>query len=286
MLKKHYYEYLNELAVIPNGVLVSRNFETILEYKIGDSITYYNEKGKSATGKIVEFFDYWPGYEPTTTFLNNDGSVNTRDNFYLVANYQTLKKNWGTTPYEVWITLKDGYTGEDIAPWLEKYDVHISKYVDKYSEMEKVITDPLLQGTNGVLTMGFIVTLILCAVGYLIYWIMAIRSREMIFGVLRACGMHKDEVFHMLINEQIFSGLSAILAGIGIGKLTSHMFVPMLQSAYAAANQVLPMRLITNPADMYRLYAVVAGVMVVCLMVLIVLVFKLNVAKALKLGEE
>ncbi len=286
LLKKHYYEYLNELAVIPNGVLVSRNFETILEYKIGDSITYYNEKGKSATGKIVEFFDYWPGYEPTTTFLNNDGSVNTRDNFYLVANYQTLKKNWGTTPYEVWITLKDGYIGEDIAPWLEKYDVHISKYVDKYSEMEKVITDPLLQGTNGVLTMGFIVTLILCAVGYLIYWIMAIRSREMIFGVLRACGMHKDEVFHMLINEQIFSGLSAILAGIGIGKLTSHMFVPMLQSAYAAANQVLPMRLITNPADMYRLYAVVAGVMVVCLMVLIVLVFKLNVAKALKLGEE
>ena len=90
----------------------------------------------------------------------------------------------------------------------------------------------------------------------------------------------------MLINEQIFSGLFSILAGIGIGKLTSEMFVPMLQSAYAAADQVLPMKLITNQSDMMRLYIVVAAVMVVCLLVLILLVFKLNVAKALKLGEE
>jgi len=35
-----------------------------------------------------------------------------------------------------------------------------------------------------------------------------------------------------------------------------------------------------------RLYIVVAGVMIVCLLVLIVLVLKLNVTKALKLGED
>ena len=137
-----------------------------------------------------------------------------------------------------------------------------------------------------MLTMGFIVTIILCGVGYLIYWIMSIRSREMLFGVLRACGMHKGELFHMLINEQIFSGVLSILAGIGIGHVTSKMFVPMIQTAYAASNQVLPMQLITNQQDMFRLYGVVAGVMALCLLVLIVLVFKLNVTKALKLGEE
>ena len=134
--------------------------------------------------------------------------------------------------------------------------------------------------------MGFLVTIILCAVGYLIYWIMSIRSREMLFGVLRACGMHKGELFQMLINEQIFSGVFSILAGIGIGKVASDMFDPIIQTAYAASNQVLPMRLITNPVDMIRLYGVVVAVMAVCLMVLIWLVFKLNVAKALKLGEE
>ncbi len=284
--EKPYYQYLNDLAVESKGALVSRNFETKLGYKVGDTITFYNERDLDATAKIVGFFDYWPGYEPVITSLNGDGSVSSTDNYYLVTHYQVLRSRWGATPYEVWISLKDGAKGEDIAPWLDENRVHITKFVDKQAQMEKAINDPLLQGTNGILTMGFIVTLILCAVGYLIYWIMAIRSREMIFGVLRASGMHKDEVFHMLMNEQIFCGLTSILAGVGIGKLTSKMFVPMLQSAYAAANQVLPMKLITNQTDMVRLYVVVAGVMVVCLLVLIVIVFKMNVAKALKLGED
>ena len=169
---------------------------------------------------------------------------------------------------------------------MKEKEIHVIKFTDKASEMRKVIQDPLLQGTNGVLTMGFIVTIIFCAVGYLIYWIMSIRSREMIFGVLRACGMHKGELFHMLINEQIFSGVLSIFAGIGIGTLTSRMFVPMLQTAYAASNQVLPMKLIVNQTDMNRLYLVIAGVMAICLLTLLILVFKLNVTKALKLGEE
>lgn len=289
LLEKPYYEYLNKLAVEPNGVLVSRNFESKLGYKKGENITFYGTYGtasKSFTAKIIDFVDYWPGYEPVTTGLNADGSVSSVDNFYLISHYQVLRKNWGVTPYEVWMTLKEGENTEQLASWIEENDVHLAKYVNKEAEMEMVIEDPLLQGTNGILTMSFMVTLVLCAAGYLIYWIMSIRSREMIFGVLRACGMHKGEVFHMLINEQIFSGLTSILAGVGIGKLTSKMFVPMIQSAYAAADQVLPMKLITNQMDMIRLYGVVAGVMIVCLAVLIVLVFKMNVAKALKLGEE
>jgi len=146
--------------------------------------------------------------------------------------------------------------------------------------------DPLLQGTNGVLSMGFIVTILLCAIGYLIYWIMAIRERELMFGVLRACGFHKGELVQMLINEQVFCGLLSVLAGIGIGKLSSKMFVPILQQAYASENQVLPMELITNAMDMYRLYGVILATMLLALGILIMIIFKMNVTKALKLGEE
>lgn len=38
----------------------------------------------------------------------------------------------------------------------------------------------------------------------------------------------------MLFMEQFFSGVCAVFAGIGIGKMTSAMFVPMLQRTYAA----------------------------------------------------
>ena len=90
----------------------------------------------------------------------------------------------------------------------------------------------------------------------------------------------------MLMNEQLFSGVLSIIAGLGIGKLTSDKFVPMLQMAYQAGNQVVPMRLITDSDDMVRLFGVIIAMMAVCMCVLIGLVFKLNVAKALKLGEE
>ncbi|MCM1568214.1 MAG: ABC transporter permease [Roseburia sp.] len=286
LLKKPYYEYLNELAREPEGLLVSRNFQTLHGFKEGDSLQYQNEKGKRATGKIVDFLDYWPGYEPSSVVLTTDGNVETMNNLLVVANIATVQRNFEVTPYEIWFSLKEGASSDGVYQWIEDNGIRVSKFTDKAVQLKKVVEDPLLQGTNGVLTMGFIVTIILCGVGYLIYWIMSIRSREMIFGVLRACGMHKGELFHMLINEQIFSGVLSIFAGIGIGTLTSKMFVPMLQTAYAASNQVLPMKLITNPDDMIRLYGVVGIVMALCLVVLILLVFKLNVTKALKLGEE
>lgn len=286
LLEKHYYEYLNELAVAEGGLLVSKNFQSILGYEIGDSITYSNSRGLSATGKIVDFFDYWPGYSPVEAGLNPDGSAYTADRYLLVTHYDMLSQKWGVQPYEVWISLREGFDSGDVYEWLQTRNVRLRKYVDKAADMKNTVEDPLLQGTNGVLTMGFMVTILLCAVGYLIYWIMSIRSREMIFGVLRACGMHKGELFHMLMNEQIFSGVFSVLAGIGIGRLTSVMFVPMLQQAYAAADQVLPLHLVTEASDMARLYWVIAGVMLTCLAVLILLIFKLNVAKALKLGEE
>lgn len=158
--------------------------------------------------------------------------------------------------------------------------------MDRQKNLQDTLEDPLLQGTNGILTMGFLVMILLCGVGYLIYWVMSIRSREMVFGVLRALGMHKGELFQMLFIEQLFTGVLSIPVGIGVGKAASAMYVPMLQTAYAAANQALPMELYTNPVDMFRLYTALMVVLAVCLAALIGIVFKLNVAKALKLGEE
>lgn len=286
LTEKNYYEYLNLLAENPKGVLVSKNMKDTYGCQIGDTITYNDSFGNSTTGKILEFVEYWPGYQASTLQLKPDGTMENRENLLVIANIAMVQSEFGVYPYEVWAKLQDGADVDAVYDWIDTEQLRVKKFRDKSAVMDSVYNDPLLQGTNGVLTMGFIVTIILCAVGYLIYWIMSIRSREMLFGVLRACGMHKGELFQMLTIEQFFSGVLSILVGIGIGGLTSKMFVPMLQNAYAAANQVLPMQLITNPVDMYRLYGVIAGVMILCLLTLILLVFKMNVSKALKLGEE
>ena len=115
---------------------------------------------------------------------------------------------------------------------------------------------------------------------------MSIKDRELIFGVLRAGGFHKGEIFHMLLVEQLFTGVFAVLAGIGIGLISSYMFVPIIQTSFASATQVLPLRLIIDGLDLARLYGVIALVMLTCLTVLVTILFHMNVTKALKLGEE
>ncbi len=286
LLDKHYYSYLNDLAVVENGFLVSSNFSTKYGMEIGDTITVTSSRNNAVAGKIVGFFDYFPGYIDYEMGLNPDGTVYNNDKFMVVAHFDYLTSKWGTYPYEVWIDLEDNTSIADIYNWINDNDVTVKRYVNKQFNMQSTLEDPLLQGTNGVLTMGFVVTIVLCAVGYLIYWVMSIRERELIFGVLRATGFHKGEIFKMLLNEQIFSGVFSVLAGIGIGKLTSILFVPILQQAYASENQALPMRLITVASDMYRLYGVIASVMVLVLLVLVFILFRMNVTKALKLGEE
>ncbi len=286
LIGQHYYEYLNTLADNAKGALVSDNFRTKMGYKVGDTLYLNNYRKSALSCEIVGFIPYFPRYAPEKTDLNPDGTSFTEDQYLVVTHYDLTRQAFGTLPYEIWVDLKEGTSTTEIYNWMEENNYRVKKYVNRGDDLEETMEDPLLQGTNGVLTMGFVVTMVLCGVGYLIYWIMSIKDRELIFGVLRASGFHKGEILHMLLLEQIFAGVLAVGAGIGIGTLSARMFVPIIQTAFASATQVLPLRLITDSDDLMRLYGFTGGVMLLSLAVLVTLLFRMNVTKALKLGEE
>lgn len=285
LLPYDFYDYLNVLASSANIVLVSENFMTKLDFHLGDTFAIEDREGDSIRLKIGGFFNYWPSYNPYYYGLNSDGSLMQRDNYLIIANLAMLEQEQGKVPYEIW--FKAGTAAEGIYTWLEENpEVKLTKFVDLEEVKEEIRSDTLFQGTNGILTMSFIVVLLLCGVGYLIYFILSIRSRELLFGVLRAMGMKKGEISRMLVLEQIFCGLYSILMGTGIGLAGSQMFVPMIQNAYAASDQVLPLELITNRSDLLQLFAVIGVVVLVCLLVISRIVAHMNISKALKLGED
>ncbi len=285
LLPYDYSDYLNVMSTDSQAVLLSENFMTKMGYKLGDVISYENSDGNGAVGYVYGFFNYWPTYRTETYSLNEDGSVDTSDDYMIVANLTYLQKKWGVTPYEVWMKAEDG--GKGFYSWLDNQPgMKLTKLLNMSEKEEEIVEDTMFQGTNGILSMSFIVILLLCVVGYLIYWIMSIRSRELLFGVLRAMGMKKTEVNWLLIVEQLCSGFYAIVAGGFIGILSSKMFVPMIQQAYAASEQVLPLELITKAGDMIQLFAVIIGVLALCLIVLGRIVSKMNISNALKLGED
>lgn len=215
--------------------------------------------------------------------LRPDGTAYQESVYLIVAHLSTVQATFGVRPYEIWFNMD---STAEFYRFAEENNLKFAKCVDTAVELTQLKRDTLFEGTSGILTMSFIVILILCGVGYLIYWILSIRSRELLFGIFRAMGMSRGEILRMLINEQIFSSLLSIGCGAVIGLAASKMFVPMIQIAYSAANQVLPLELITQGSDMVRLFGVIGIVLVVCLAILARQVFRMKIAQALKLGED
>ena len=139
---------------------------------------------------------------------------------------------------------------------------------------------------NGVLTIGFIIVLLLCATGFLIFWILSIQSRTLQFGIFRAMGMTGREILTMLINEQIFISGISIGGGVLVGQIAGRLFVSLIQIAYSSAERVIPLEVINETSDYMRLGIVIGLMIIVCMAILCALISKIKITQALKLGED
>ncbi len=284
LLPEHINTYLNVLGSNMEAVLLSMNFHTILEYDIGDKIEYANEDGDVISAVVYGFFDYWPSYMQTDYSITDEGTLAENEQYLIVANLSRVQEMWGVTPYQVW--LKTDGSSQFIYDYAEETDLAFTEFSDTAADMVDIRNNTLFQGTNGILTMSFIVVLILCCAGFLIYWILSIRQRELLFGVFRAMGMKKSEIISMLINEQIFSSGLSVVIGAVIGILASRFFVPLVQIFYSTTEQAVPLVVVNKSIDMIRLFGVIGVVILICMVILAVIITRIRISQALKLGED
>ncbi len=283
LLPLDFYDYLNALANTPNGVLLSENMRKEYGFEIGNTLLI-NLKNRKFSLQVVGFVDYWPTYQSKVYSINKDNEIVVEDEYLLVANLSYVQRKADVTPYAIWMNFEDETDG--FYSYVKDNDIKVKSYTDVIVAKEDLRKDTLFQGTNGILSLSFMVILLLCAVGYLIYWILSIRSRELLFGILRAMGMSKNEVFHILLNEQIFCGILSVLTGVGIGAAAAVLYVPIIQNAYAATDQMLPLELVCQTGDLAKLFGTVVAVLIICITVLLRIVSKSNITGALKLGED
>ena len=215
--------------------------------------------------------DWWPGIKP--------GS-------FCVMNYSYVYNNTNLEPYEVWLKLADGDSSAELYKDIEEKRLPIETLTDSAQLLIREKNQPTLQGMNGGLTLGFIITMIMAIVGFLIYWILSIKGRTLQFGILRAMGMTMREIIVMLGYEQILvSGVSIAMAFI-IGGITSDIFVPVFQSMYAVSDQIPPFIVSASAGDYIKIYVLIAIMLGGGFAILGGIIRKININKALKLGED
>ena len=98
--------------------------------------------------------------------------------------------------------------------------------------------------------------------------------------------MTKAKVMLILVCEQLMISVVAVLVGMVIGSITSELFVPLLEMMYSATENVPPFMVVAERADYLKIYSVVALMLGAGIAILGVLISRIKMAQAIKLGED
>ncbi|MGN0688415.1 MAG: ABC transporter permease [Oscillospiraceae bacterium] len=285
LLPVHWWNYCSALAECKTGVLASRSWEE-KGVQPGDTITVKWGKNESIKLTVLAFVDYWPGINPEETTIINERTQETAVKDFLVCNYNYIRKLTEFQPYQIWIKLADDATSEQLYADIEAKNIKLQRIIDSSQLLIEEKTDPELQGMNGALTLGFVVIMLMTVIGFLIYWIISIRSRTLQFGVLRAMGVTFKEIIATLGYEQLLVSVASIAAGFVLGGVASDIFIPLFRTMYDANNQIPPFIVRGEGGDYIKMYILIAIMLLGGFAILGGIIRRININKALKLGED
>ncbi|TVY00614.1 ABC transporter permease [Cohnella terricola] len=272
MYKVNPYKYLEWLGQVPEGALISSNVAKKFDLKRGDTVqTIIQEQPIEFI--ILDVIPYWPSLYPDQAP-------------FLIANLDYIYDQAPLVPYDVWLKMKPDAKVQEIIPVLQEKGIDIAAINSMRSELATQSKHPARGGVFGILSLGFLVTIIVSLSGYILFWFFNLSRRVVQIGILRAMGLSRKQLTGMLLLEQIFTAGLSIGLGIGIGKLASLLFLPFLQTTDNSSNQVPPFRVVFEAADTNRLYIVVGVMMAIGVGLLITHIRRLKVHQAVKLGEE
>ena len=305
LLPYHINEYLNIINGAQTAVLLSSDYAANIA--VGDSVTLEGPNGASISCIVYGFVDYWPGYKKT---VYNEGVAENKS--LVVVNSSLLKLHFSDSYQnyvQIWMARKDGSTIEDFTKAMGKsipYQADIETQAaigmgrltldygslavkDLNFSSQKVVkvkNDPTIQGFNGMLSLVFLITMGITTVGFLIYWILSLRSRTLQFGIYRAIGMSQNSVMAMIGVEQILVSLMSILFGLLLGDVTSLLFIRLFEMVYTAEERVIPFQVFHQMSDYLKVYLVIGIMIAIGVGVLVRVISSIKIDQALKLGED
>lgn len=280
LLPVQWHNYCNALTNYNSGVLISRSMALKYGLANGDELSLSWSGNDPLNVTVLSVIDYWPGINP------NERLTNGSKKDFCVLNYNYVYNNTELEPYEVWLKLKDGATSEELYADINEKRLPVEWLVDSSQLLIEEKNSPDLQGMNGGLTLGFIITMIMAIIGFLIYWILSIKGRTLQFGILRAMGMTIREIIGMLGWEQLLVSLVSIAMAFVIGGVTSDIFVPLFQNMYSVSNQIPPFIISAAASDYIKIYILIVIMLGGGFAILGGIIGKININKALKLGED
>nr|WP_255654465.1 FtsX-like permease family protein [Cohnella sp. REN36] len=282
-------DYLNLIAGDPKAVLVSKSLADQKKVKAGDTIWLGWEGITSQPFVIYGIIEYFPTFNPnppTGSVSGGDAESQSNAPMLVVGHLPRIQFQLGLEPYQVWLKMKPGYDLAAFYQAIQKSDISLMSLKNTTSDWNKAKNDPFLLALNGILTLGFILSIVVSFVGFLLYWILSLRGRTLQNGIMRAVGLSVRHMIGMLVIEQLLTSGVAVLIGVIVGNLASRLYVPNFQIAFNPSTLVPPFRVLFENMDFVRLYATVGVMLLAGLAILGYMISRIRIHQALKLGED
>jgi len=271
---KHFYSYLNQMTANEKGVLISSSVAGQLALAPGDYLQITVDGGARIDVQVLDVIDYWPSINPT---INEN---------FVIANFDYITSLRGVQPYEVWLNIDQNVSTMSVIKQLQDNGVPVLYARSVPDLVETDSKSAVRMGTNGILTLGFLVVIMVFVLGFMLYWILSIKSRALQFGILRSMGMSKTKLNSTLIIEQVMITGVAILFAIFAGGITSEMFIPFYEVAYSSKEQVPPFTTVMYASDYISIYLILAAILVIVFTILGIITSSTRINAAIKLGED
>ena len=268
---------LNAMAASPDAILVSRDFARESGLRPGD---YFRldvnlpEATVELNTHVVGIIDYFPSWYP-----EEDGPL-------FVGNLEALfSQAGGEFPYRVWMRTNQEPDEGALEEALRERRLIGWRFEEPYSDIEKEQYQPDRQGVFGLLSVGFGAAALLTVLGFFMYALFSFRRRFITLGILRAVGLSARQMTIFVACELAFLILTGLTLGTLLGAAISQMFIPYLQFGSNEAELVPPYLVEMAWPAVYQVYILFALLFVVALIVLAILLRRMKIFQAIKLGE-
>jgi putative ABC transport system permease protein len=269
-------ELMNRLAVASDGILVSSSFLTQRGLTVGDPLRLtvgtagdYAEVSFTIVGSLSLFPTLYP-----------------QDGPFFVANLDHIHNALGGTyPYDVWLATDPLAASDAVVEGVRDLGLVVVTARDARETIASEQTRPERQGLFGLLSVGFIAAAVLTVIGFLVYAVVSFQRRFIELGMLRAIGLSTWQMAAYLAGELAVLILTGVALGAGLGVWASTLFIPYFQVGSDKTALVPPFVVQVAWQQLGVILVIFGAMFVLAVVVLAVLLTRMRVFEAVKLGE-
>ena len=208
------------------------------------------------------------------------------EGFFAVADLGRLEQSLGESPWDVLARLRPDVGAGELVGGLRELGFRVIQAFDARELLTSARNDATRIGTFGILTAGFVISVMLTVASLTAYALISFRRQLPEFGILRAMGIARHQMVALIMFEHGFLVLLGTAAGTALGIVTGALFTPFMQLDGERLGRSPPFVAITAWDDLGKLFIVLGIALALVLAVTMRRLWGIRTHAAIKFGDE